>query len=269
MAETDTPSPSIRIEWPQPEHARLVLDRPARHNALGLEELLGVMRATETLKDRRPRVVSLVGLGASFSVGGDIQAFSQALSRGEMAAWLREAGRALNTAIARLNELDAAIVVGVQGAAAGGALGLMWAGDMIVAADDLKLNLAYARLGGSPDGATTWFLPRLLAHPQAFELLALCRTLDARQAQDLQLVNRVVPANQLRQQVDDLAQELLRVPPESLRNIKRLLRKSPSASIETQMHDEIESFVRAAAHPAFGERVSAFLRKAPAPAADA
>jgi len=259
-----TVRPTVCVQWPQPGHGRLLLDRPAARNALGQAELVGLARAVEELQDGAPRVVSIVAEGPSFCVGGDIQDFGRALTDGGMAQWLRNGGRALNSAIARLHALDAAIVVGVQGAAAGGGLGLVLIGDMVVAADDLKLNIAYARIGASPDAGLSWFLRRLLTHPKAFELMALCPTLDARQALELNLVNRVVAPARLRQEVDALVQELLQVPPQSLRNIKRLLRQSPQTSLETQLHHEIEAFVQAVGQPEFAERVTAFLGRSSA-----
>jgi 2-(1,2-epoxy-1,2-dihydrophenyl)acetyl-CoA isomerase len=121
---------------------------------------------------------NIVGEGTSFGVGGDIQSFGDALDQGAMEAWLREAIGHFNTAIGGLRALDAAIVVGIQGPVAGGTLGLVWACDHVIAAD----TLTYARLGGSPDGGTSWFLPRLVNHLQAFELFTLTPTLDAQQA---------------------------------------------------------------------------------------
>ncbi|WP_342131240.1 enoyl-CoA hydratase/isomerase family protein [Hydrogenophaga sp. OTU3427] len=248
----------IRLEWPSEAHARLVLARPERRNALGHDELKGLDRATEVLARREPRVVSIVAEGSTFGVGGDIKAFADALDRNDMERWLRDAGSHLKPAMARLRALDAAVVVGVQGAAAGGTLGLVWAADHVIAADDLRINLAYARLGGSPDAGTSWFLPRLVNPLRAFELFALTPTLDAQQALHHGLVNRVVPVVDLRSSVDAVVQQLLNVPPRSLANIKRLLRESQRNDLERQLFLEFEAFVDAVDAPEFRDRVRAF-----------
>ncbi|KRC06295.1 hypothetical protein ASE11_23685 [Hydrogenophaga sp. Root209] len=250
---------TIRLERPSADHARLVLARPERKNALRIQELQALAQATASLRQDPPRVLSIVGEGTSFGVGGDIRSFGDALDQGAMEAWLREAIGYFNTAIGGLRALDAAIVVGIQGPVAGGTLGLVWAGDHVIAADNLSLNLAYARLGGSPDGGTSWFLPRLVNHLRAFELFTLTPTLDAHQACSWGLVNHVVPASELLVAVDAVVTQWLAVPPQSLKNFKRLLKASAGSSLQSQLLEEIECFVLAGDQPEFLDKVKAFL----------
>lgn len=124
---------TIRLERPSADHARLVLARPERKNALRIQELQALAQAVASLLQEPPRVLSIVGEGTSFGVGGDIQSFGDALDQGFMAAWLQEAIGHFNAAIAGLRALDTAIVVGIQGPVAGGTLGLVWAGDHVIA----------------------------------------------------------------------------------------------------------------------------------------
>lgn len=262
MTEDTGSVPTVRLEWPTPDHGRIVLARPERRNALGHHELKALDRATEVLAQRHPRVVSILGEGPSFGVGGDIDAFRLALEDGNMEGWLREAGQHLKPAIARLRALDAAVVVGLHGAVAGGSLGLAWTADHIVAADNVTISLAYASLGVSPDAGTSWFLPRLTGPLRAFELLTLRPTIDARQAHAWGLVNDVVPLAGLTEAVDRVVARLLAIPVQSLLNIKRLLRASPEASLEQQLFQEFEGFVEATAQPEFPQRVQAFLNRA-------
>ena len=250
---------TIRLERPSADHARLVLARPERRNALRIEELQALAQAAASLLQDPPRVLSIVGEGTSFGVGGDIQSFGDALDEGAMEAWLREAIGHFNAAIEGLRALDAAIVVGIQGPVAGGTLGLVWSADHVIAADNLSLNLAYARLGGSPDGGTSWFLPRLVNPLRAFELFTLTPTLDAQQACSWGLVNRVVPASELPAAVDAVVARWLAVPPQSLRNFKRLLKASAGNPLQTHLLEEIEGFVQAGEQPEFVDKVRAFL----------
>lgn len=252
---------SVRVEWPEAAHARLVLARPARRNALGLAELQALAQGVGVIGARSPRVLSVVAEGGAFSVGGDIEDFGAALAEGRMVAWLREAGVHVNAAIAGLHALEAAIVCGVQGSVAGGALGFVWAADYVVAADDLQLDLAYPRIGASPDAGTSWFLPRLVNPLKAFELMAMAPTLDAREALAQGLVSRCVPAAGLRQAVDEVAARLLRVPPAALKNIKRLLRRSPDSDLQGQLEAEIDAFAGAVDQPEFTAMVQAFLAR--------
>lgn len=252
---------TIRLEYANENHARLVLARPERRNAMGIAELKALAEATRKLVQRPPRVLSIVAEGTSFGVGGDIQAFGKALDEGTMGAWLRDAIGHFNSAISGLRALDTAIVVGIQGAVAGGALGLVWAADHVIVADNLALNLAYARLGGSPDGGTSWFLPRLLNPLRAFELFTLTPTLDAKKALDWGLANQVVKASHLNAAVDAVVADWLSVPPQTLWNFKRLLRASAENTLSEHLQDEMQAFDLAGRQPEFAERVAAFLWK--------
>lgn len=250
---------TIRLERPSADHARLVLARPERRNALRIQELQALAQATASLLQDPPRVLSILGEGTSFGVGGDIQSFGEALDQGAMEAWLREAIGHFNAAIEGLRALDAAIVVGIQGPVAGGTLGLVWAADHVVAADNLTLNLAYAKLGGSPDGGTSWFLPRLVNPLRAFELFTLTPTLNAHQACNWGLVNQVVPSSELPAAVNAVVTQWLAVPPQSLKNFKRLLKTSAKSPLQSQLLEEIECFVLAGAQPEFLNKVKEFL----------
>lgn len=252
---------TIRVEWPREDYARLVFARPDKHNAWRHEELHGIARASEEIADRGARVVAIVAEGASFAVGGDVEDFVHVAGSDQIQHWLRAGGAGVNSAIARLKGLEAAVIVGAQGNVAGGSLGYMSVGDFVIAADDLRINLAYVRIGASPDAGTSWFLPRLVNPLRAFEMLALAETMGAQQALEWGLVNRVVPVAELRASVDAMAERLLNVPPVTLKNIKRLVSTSLETSLETQLYREIEGFSAAVAAPEFGPLVSQFIGK--------
>lgn len=252
--------PTVRVEWPKDGHARIVLARPEKHNALGHEELFAIAKASQDVADRPCRVVSIIAEGPSFSVGGDVESFAENLDN-DIRKWLRHGGLAVNSAIARLKGLDAAVVVGAQGFVAGGAPGYMAAGDFIIAADDLKINLAYTRIGASPDAGTSWSLPRLVGPLRAFEMLALSETINAEKALEWGLVNRVVPVAELHSSVDAMVDRLLEVPPVTLKNIKRLVATSLETSLETQLYREIEGFSTAVGDKEFAMRVRKFVSK--------
>lgn len=254
-------SHTVRLERPTLDHTRLVLDNAARRNALGVDELQTLAALTHELSTHPPKVLSILAEGPAFGVGGDLKAMAHAVSEDRVDTWLTEAITAFNQAITQLRALDSAIVVGVQGAVAGGTLGLVWAADHVIVADNLRLNLAYARIGGSPDGGTSWFLPRLVNPLRAFELFTLCPTLDAQQTHSLGLANQVVPAQTLRAAVDQVVNQWLDIPTASLSNFKRLLRDAPHQPLATHVQQELRGFVDASAQPAFGSRVQAFAHR--------
>lgn len=252
---------SVRLERPSAQHARLILANPGRRNALGISELRALAEAVDAMHASPPKVLSILAEGPTFGVGGDIRAFGAALNRGDVAAWLSEAVGHFNRAIEGLRALDTAVVVGVQGAAAGGTLGLVWAADHVIVADNLQINLAYARIGGSPDGGTSWFLSRLVNPLRAFELFTLCPTLDASSALQWGLANQVVAVAELTAAVDDVASRWLKVSDVSLRNFKQLLRDAPTQTLGQHLVQELNAFVRAGEAPVFAEKVRDFLAR--------
>src|SRR5206468_11559804 len=133
--------------------------------------------------------------GPSFSVGGDMRHFLAQTDR--MADELSDMIGGYHPALARLAALPLPVVCAVNGAAAGGGLGLMWCADVVIAADDAKFATGFAALGLSGDGGSSWFLPRLVGLRRARELILHNRVLSATEALDWGLIDRVVPAADL------------------------------------------------------------------------
>jgi 2-(1,2-epoxy-1,2-dihydrophenyl)acetyl-CoA isomerase len=255
-------SDAVKLEQYGEDHVRLVIARSAENNALGISELRELAHVVTTLQLSPPRVLSIIAEGKHFGVGGDIKEFAQALDKNNLENWLKEAISQFNLAIEGLRSLDSSIVVAVQGAAAGGTLGLVWAADHVIVADNLKLNLAYAQLGGSPDGGTSWFLSRLINPLRAFELFTMCPTVDAFQAVQWGLANQAVPIDTLTTAIDTVVKRWLSVPEVSLRNFKRLLRDGQTRPLSDHLATELQCFVEAGAQEEFSKRVTKFLHKA-------
>lgn len=251
---------SIRLEKTPDGLARITLDRPAQYNALDLESMVQLQQATEDIAaDPSVRVLLLHGAGPAFSGGGDIGFF--ATRRQDAAAMLTDIGRALNPAILALRRMSAIVVVSVHGSVAGGSVGLMLAGDIIVAADTARFNLAYARMGGSPDAGTSWFLTKLAGHHRAIELFALSDTFDAARAGSLGLVNHVVKADERVAFTDALLARLLAAPRVTLANAKRLVTQAQHSILPDHLEQEIQAYAQACGSDDFEEGVNAFLAK--------
>ena len=102
--------------------------------------------------------------------------------------------------------------------------------------------MAYCRIGTSPDGSSTWFLPRTVGAKKAMELALLGDRFGAREAERLGIVNRVVSPHRLEEETEALARRLAAGPARALANTKRLLRDSGHASLEEQLQAEAEMF---------------------------
>ena len=148
--------------------AHLTLNRPEAANGISLELARDLMQATLAIADDPgARVVLLSGAGPRFCGGGDLKSFA---AYDDLAAHLREVLAYLHVAMAQLVRGDAPVVAAVQGSAAGAGMGLVGASDFVVAGESAKFVMAYTGVGLTPDGASSWFLPRLVGLRRAIEL---------------------------------------------------------------------------------------------------
>lgn len=244
--------------------ARLTLSRPDAANAIDLPLARALHAAALRCDEERAvRAVLLTGAGRAFCAGGDLASFERAGAG--RPALIKEITTYLHAAVATFARMRAPVVAAVNGAAAGAGLALVAAADLALASEDAKLTLAYTRVGLTPDGSSTWFLPRLLGPRRALELMLTNRVLTAREALELGLVTRVVPAAALAGEADALARELAAGPTEAFGATKRLLILSATQGLESQMELEARAIADASRSADGAEGIAAFLaRRAPA-----
>jgi len=145
-----------------------------------------------------------------------------------------------------------------------GHLGLVCAADLVVAAASARFTLAYTRVGLTPDGSSSFFLPRLVGARRALELMLTNRTLTAAEALDWGLVNEVVPDEQLAERAGALARSLADGPTAAFASVKRLLQQSAQESLEAQLEHESRAISDAARSADAREGMAAFFEKRPA-----
>jgi 2-(1,2-epoxy-1,2-dihydrophenyl)acetyl-CoA isomerase len=238
--------------------ARITLNRPEAGNALNLELATELRKAAEGLQGSDVGAVILSGAGKAFCVGGDLDYMRDADEVGD--AVLRLATQ-FHGGLAALAALDAPVISAVRGAAAGGGMSLAIAGDIVLAAESARFTMAYTAIGFSPDGGSSWTLPRLVGRRKAAELMLLNERLDAAAARDLGLVTRVVADDALDDEADALARRLAGGPTRAYGATKRLLRESATRGFAEQMAEESRSIAALAAAPDGREGVAAFLEK--------
>lgn len=243
--------------------ATVRLNRPDRLNALDFpmaEALLAALLQAE--RDPSVKVVTLTGEGRAFMAGGDVSVFHKA---GENAP--QEIGRLIemfHQIVRRIRRMKPPVVCGVRGAVAGGGLGLAVACDFVIAAADTCFVPAYTRLGTSPDGGTTWSITRLIGQRRTLEWIMLGEQMNAGDAAEIGLINRVVPDNMLEEEVSALAQRIAAGPAFAFASVKRLVHQAPTVSFDEQLEAERDAFVAAAATKDFREGVAAFFERRPA-----
>ena len=246
--------------------ATLTLNRPESLNVLGLDMIDAlVTHATALATDTSVRCVVIRGAGKHFMAGGDIRMFAERLAL-PAPERQREIGviiEHVHAAIEQMQRMPQPIIASVHGAVAGFGLSLMGACDLALAADTAYFTSAYRHIGVTPDGSSTWTLPRLVGLKKAMEIVLLGDRFDAQEALRLGLVNRVVPAATLAGATATLANILANGPALAMANGKRLINQSFSQSLSGQLAAEAASFSACAARDDFAEGVRAFLDKRP------
>jgi len=199
---------------------RITLARPEKKNALDLvaaRELQEALR--EFAANAEIRIVVLGADGADFCAGADLAAL-HALLDADAAAQLRDA-EALGDVFRVLRELPQVVIAAVRGRALAGGAGLATACDIVLADEGARFGYPEVRVGFVP-AMVMALLRRQIGEKRAFELAATGRQVGAREALDLGLVSRVIATNDLDAAVEQLAKELAAMPPEALRQTKRL-----------------------------------------------
>lgn len=242
--------------------ASVRLNRPDRLNALDFalaESLLATLRSIDA--DKSVKVVTLTGEGRSFMAGGDLSVFQTA---GEKAP--EAAGKLIglfHEIVLLIRTMKPPFVAGVQGAVAGGGLGLALACDLVIAADTAKFIPAYTRLGTNPDGGTTWSITRLIGKRRAMEWSMLGDPMTAEEAAAVGLINRVVPAARLPDELAAYAKRIADGPAFAFASVKKLVNDAPTSSFEQQLDAERAGFVRATTTADFREGIAAFFERRP------
>ncbi len=240
--------------------ARLTLNSPDSANSLSPE--LGLELIDAAVKcDTTPgvRVVLLAANGKFFSVGGDINAMSG--FGDNVSAGIKALADGLHRAISTLARMDAPVICAVNGMAAGAGFSMAIAADYVVAAQSAAFTMAYSKVGLSPDGSSSYYLPRLIGLRRAQELMLTNRVLSADEALDWGLVNAVVADEELQATAEKTARLVAKSSPESNAAIKQLLLSSFNNGVETQMELESRHIASCAQSENGREGVAAFLAK--------
>jgi 2-(1,2-epoxy-1,2-dihydrophenyl)acetyl-CoA isomerase len=240
--------------------ARITMNRPEAANALNAEMAKDMMHAAlRCSEDPAIRAVILTGAGRLFSGGGDLKSF--AAQGDNMPYHLKEVTTYLHAAVSRFTRMDAPIIAAVNGTAGGAGMSLCCFCDLVLAAESAKFTMAYTRVGLTPDGSSTYFLPRIVGLKRALELTLTNRLLTAQEALEWGIVTKVVPDANLQAEADALAAQLATAATGALGSAKRLLHSGWSETLETQMELETQS-IAARAQTADGrEGIAAFIEK--------
>jgi enoyl-CoA hydratase/carnithine racemase len=201
--------------------ATVTLDRPEARNGYTVrmsDELADAFARADA--DDGVRVAVLTGAGPDFSVGADLSGGGLDLGDDDAETWDEPAGRCSM----RIFAMNKPVIAAIRGAAVGAGSTIVLACDYRLAADDARFGFVFSRRGVYPEGASSWFLPRLVGLGTALDWMVSGRVFDAGEAQQRGLVHRVHPAGELLDRAYELARELAdRTAPVSVAVIRRLL----------------------------------------------
>ncbi len=207
--------------------------------------------------------VILTGTGRFFSVGGNIGDFSDAIGKGHIGQMVEDMTNQLHPLLLQIRGSETIFVCAINGDAAGGGLGLALSADYRICAPEAKLASAFFSLGLSPDGGTTWLLPRLVGPQIAKKFFFNAELWTAAQALEFGAVDEVVDRDLLLDRAIEVASQWGAWSINSRRSTKQLLDASTSTFFETQLHFEQSLMVAASQTRDFSEGVTAFREKRP------
>ncbi len=243
------------------EHvAHITLNRPEALNAINLEWSRDLMHAIlQCDEDPAVRSVVISGAGNHFCAGGDLKSFT---SQGQdLPLHIKEVTTYLHAAISRMTRMDAPVIAAVNGYAVGAGMSLALACDFVLAARSARFSVAYTRVGLTPDGSMSYFLPRTVGLKRALELTLTNRMLTAEEAFELGIVTRVFPAEELLAQANQLASQLASGPSKSFGAAKRLMQTGWNQTLETQMEEESQTIADITRTADTREGIRAFVEK--------
>lgn len=215
--------------------ATITMNVPGRRNALTFE-LRGQLRERleEVSADASVRAVVLTGAGAAFCAGADVEAMAtgnQQQSRARM--------QHLHALVRTLYRLEKPVIAAVRGPAVGFGWSLALACDLVIASDTAKFSQIFSKMGLAPDGGAVYFLQRNLGLARAKELVFSARMVEAMEALQLGLVNRVVPDADLAAQAQRWAAELAAAPTFALVMGKRMFEAGSSPGLDQFLETEL------------------------------
>lgn len=243
--------------------ATVTMNRPEALNALNGEMTAGLCDAILPLEHNPDVRCVVIQGGDHFMAGGDIKWFAESVGRPKEEIFV-EFEKLIHTVhglIIAIRRMPKPVITSVNGAAAGFGLSFALAGDLTIASDSAFFTLAYANIGVTPDGGSTYSLSRLVGVKKAMEIALLADRFDAATAMEWGLVNWVVPAGELEAKTQEIAGRLATGPTRVYGRTKAMLQRALDNPLEAQLQREAEAFATSATEPDFAEGVQAFVEK--------
>lgn len=232
-------------------------NRPEKLNALN-QEVLTDLEAIVALceQDDSVRVLVLTGNEKAFVAGADIGD----MAKGDIGVAYEQTDQTMRVQ-ERLADLPKPTIAAISGYALGGGCEVALCCDFRIAADNAMLGLPEIGLGIIPGGGGTQRLPRLVGLSSAAELIMLGGMIKAEKAESIGLVNKVVPAGDLEEEVKNFAEKLMEKSSVALRAAKTAMRKGLNCSLKDGLQIEQDLFAMLFGTEDQKEGMAAFIEK--------
>lgn len=245
--------------------AVITLNRPETRNALGPSMISDLGAALHSCQRSDVRAVLITGTDGAFCSGADLK---DLVSRQEEAGaeglsqYLRSLADDLHRGvILAIRQLEKPVVAAVNGVAAGAGFSLALACDLRLVSSSARFLMAYANIGCTADGGSTYMLPRLVGLGKAMEIYTASQPMSAEYAQELGLVNQIIPAETFERHSLEIASRLAQGPTAAYARVKALFNASWDSSLEAQLDAETLAIGQIALTQDFQEGIKAFTQK--------
>ncbi len=244
------------------------LNRPEARNALSPGMVAELGQAIASCRGGDIRAVLLTGTEGAFCSGADVRDFASQLEAGGpegLSDHLRELADDLHRQVVMgIRRLDKPVVAAINGVAAGAGFSLALACDLRVASSDARFLLAYANIGCTADGGSTYMLPRIVGQGRAMEIYLARQPIGAQYALELGLVSQVFDPAHFERHAMEEADRLAQGPTRAYGRVKALFDGSWDADLATQLDAETDAIANIGLTRDFQEGVRAFSQKRPA-----
>lgn len=222
--------------------ATITLNRPERLNAFGTAMRESLFQAVEEVRrDAETKVLIITGAGRAFCAGGDVSGQQERMSW-DHSQRMRFLLSALSSMVPPLlRRLDKPVIAAVNGIAAGAGFCIALACDIRIASENARFSMAFVKRGIIPDSGGTWLLPRIVGVSKACELMFTGDTIDAKEAERIGVVSKVVPQEELMKETMELATKIAKGASIAIGLTKRAIYRGLECSFESQIDTEVYS----------------------------
>lgn len=261
MATTDN---RVQLERKGPL-AVIRLNRPEARNALSPLMVAELGDAIKSCRGGDTRAVLLTGADGAFCSGADVRDFTRQLDEGGqegLSDHLRDLADTLHRDVVMgIRRLDKPVVAAINGVAAGAGFSLALACDIRVASSDARFLLAYANIGCTADGGSTYMLPRIVGQGRAMEIYLARQPIGAQYALELGLVSQVFESSHFERHAMETADRLAQGPTRAYGRVKALFDGSWDSDLATQLDAETDAIANIGLTRDFQEGIKAFSQK--------